>query len=79
MNIYNFNITELENYFIENNDKKFRATQVFEWLYKKRIHSFDEMTNLKKEVIEHLKECFTIDTIKITEVEEDVDVKKFLF
>lgn len=79
MNIYNFNITELENYFIENNDKKFRATQVFEWLYKKRIHSFDEMTNLKKEVIEHLKENFTIDTIKITEVEEDVDVKKFLF
>lgn len=78
-NIYNYNIKELEEYFVNLGDKKFRATQVFEWLYLKRIHTFDEMSNLKKEVIENLKNEFTIDSIKIVDKQEDVDVKKFLF
>lgn len=79
MNIYNFNIKELEEYFVNQGDKKFRATQIFEWLYLKRVNSFEEMTNLKKEVIDHLKNNFSMSTLKIEEVEEDVDVKKFLF
>ena len=39
-NIYGITFEELENYFIEKNDKKFKATQVFDWVYKKRISSF---------------------------------------
>ena len=77
--IYNYSLTDLEEYFLNHNDKKFRAMQVFEWLYIKRVKSFDEMTNLKKEVIELLKKDFYLSTIKITKVEEDVDVNKFLF
>ena len=50
-NIYNFSLEELENYFLSINEKKFRATQVFEWLYRNRINSFDEMTNISKNVI----------------------------
>ena len=34
-NIYGITLEELENYFIEKNDKKFKATQVFDWVYKK--------------------------------------------
>lgn len=77
--IYNDSLEDLENYFLSHQDKKFRARQVFEWLYDKRVSSFDEMTNLKKEVIEQLKEDFTLSTIQVMKVEEDVDVKKFLF
>lgn len=77
--IYNYSLKDLEEYFLNHNDKKFRAIQVFEWLYIKRVKSFDEMTNLKKEVIELLKKDFYLSTIKITKVEEDVDVNKFLF
>lgn len=33
--IYNLTKEELENYFIERNDKKFRAEQIFKWLYQK--------------------------------------------
>ena len=77
--IYNYSLTDLEEYFLNHNDKKFRAMQVFEWLYIKRVKSFDEMTNLKKEVIELLKKDFYLSTVKITKVEEDVDVNKFLF
>ena len=44
MNIYNYTIKQLEEYFLNKNEKKFKATQVFEWLYQKRVTSFDEMT-----------------------------------
>ncbi|MCI8588754.1 MAG: 23S rRNA (adenine(2503)-C(2))-methyltransferase RlmN [Bacilli bacterium] len=78
-NIYNLTLKELENYFIEKKDKKFRATQVFEWLYRKKIVSWEEMTNLKKEVILDLSETFEMRTIHITKVEKDLDVSKYLF
>ncbi len=78
-NIYSLTLEELENYFLENNDKKFRAGQVFDWLYKKRVNSFLEMTNLKKEVIEKLMQDFKINQIKIINKEEDTLVYKYLF
>lgn len=78
-NIYNYTLNDLENYFINIGDKKFKGEQVFDWLYRKRINSFDEMTNLKKEVIESLKEKFCLNTIEITKVERDIDVNKYLF
>lgn len=77
--IYDMSLIDLETYFIDKSDKKFRATQVFDWLYIKKIHSFDEMTNLKKEVLEMLKQDFLINNLKITKVEEDKDVSKYLF
>ena len=77
--IYDMSLVDLENYFLEKNDKKFRATQIFDWLYIKKINSFDNMTNLKKEVIASLKEDFTINNLEITKTENDKDVSKFLF
>lgn len=77
--IYDMSLVDLENYFIDKSDKKFRATQVFDWLYIKKINNLDEMTNLKKEVLETLKQDFLINNIKITKVEEDKDVSKYLF
>ena len=42
--IYSIKRTDLENYFIGLGEKKFRAIQVFEWLYRKKVKSFDEMS-----------------------------------
>ena len=78
-NIYDITLEKLELYFIDNNIKKFKATQVFEWLYKKRVTSFLEMTNLKKEEMELLNNNFTINNLKIISKLEDKDVKKYLF
>ena len=52
MSIYDLTLEELIEYFINNNDKKFYATELFSWLYNKdkRITSFDDATNIKKEV-----------------------------
>ena len=77
--IYNLSLVDLENYFVGKQDKKFRGQQVFDWLYRKKVKSFDEMTNLKKEVIEKLKQDFSYQTIHITKVERDIDVSKYLF
>lgn len=79
MNLYDFPIKELEEYFIKKNDKKFRATQIYEWLYLKRIDNIDEMTNIKKDTLLMLKEEFTLNTISLVDKQEDVDVKKYLF
>lgn len=78
-NIYNLTLKNLEDYFVNKGDKKFKGQQVFDWLYRKRVKSFDEMTNIKKEVLEYLKEEFEMNTLEITKVERDVDVNKYLF
>ena len=56
--IYDMTLVDLENYFMSNNQKKFKATQVFEWVYKKRVTSFDDMKNVGKEIINKLKTEF---------------------
>ena len=77
--IYSITRKKLEDYFISNNDKKFRATQIFEWLYRKNITSFDEITNVNKDSINKLKKDFKINSLKVITKQEDKDVKKYLF
>ena len=79
MNIYSMTLKDLETYFINIGEKKFKAIQVYDWLYKKRVKSFDEMTNIKKTVIDKLKENFKIEKLKILKVQNGKDVHKYLF
>ena len=79
MNIYNYRLSELKEYFKENNEKEFKAIQIYEWLYKKRIKSFDEMSNIKKETIELLKQNFKIERLEIITKQTSTDVCKYLF
>ena len=78
-NVYNLTLQDWEEYFINKNEKKFKGQQVFDWLYRKRVSSFDDMTNIKKEIIDMLKNDFDIKTVSITKIERDVDVNKYLF
>lgn len=77
-NIYSITFLELTNYFLSINEKKYKAIQLYDWLYGKRIKSFDSITNMKKEVIEKLKKDFYFDKIEIVTKQSDVDVKKYL-
>lgn len=79
MNIYDYRLSELKEYFKENNEKEFKAIQIYEWLYKKRIKSFDEMSNIKKETIELLKQNFKIERLEIITKQTSTDVCKYLF
>lgn len=77
--IYGITRSKLEDYFLSRNDKKFRATQIFEWVYRKRAKSFDEISNIKKETLDALKDDFNFNDINIIKKQEDELVKKYLF
>ena len=77
--IYNMSLLDLESYFLNLGEKKFKATQVFEWIYQKGVHSFEEMTNLKKNIREQLEADFYFEELTIVKEEKDADVRKFLF
>ena len=77
--IYDLSLAELTTYFLEHGDKKFYAEQLFMWLYQKKITAIDQATNLKKETRERLQQEFLFSTIRIVQVEEDKEVRKYLF
>ena len=79
MNLYQMTIEDLEKYFESIGEKKFKAIQVYEWLYQKKNSNIDEFTNLKKELREKLKQDFSVKRPEIIKREIDKDVQKFLF
>lgn len=79
MNLYQMTLEDLEKYFESIGEKKFKALQVYEWLYQKKKTDVDEFTNLKKELREKLKEDFSFKRPEIIKREIDKDVQKFLF
>ena len=78
-NIFSIPKEEMENYFLSINDKKFRATQIYEFLYKKRIYDVNSMNNIGNHIKEKLRNDFDFSFIKIKLKQEDKDVKKYLF
>ena len=79
MNIYGLTIEEMEEYFLSLGSKAFHAKQLFSWLYEKRIEDYKEITDIKKELVEKIVSEYSFDKLKIVEVQEDVDVNKYLF
>lgn len=78
--IYGLTKEELISWFIEHGEKKFRAAQVWEWLYIKRVTAFNEMTNLSKETIGVLEENFIINPLRQVIIQEAKDgTVKYLF
>ncbi len=62
-NIRNLNLPEIKAQFEAMGEKSFRAKQVFEWLWKKNAGTFEEMSNLSKDLREKLETHFYIDKI----------------
>lgn len=73
-------LQELEEFFSEIGEKKFRAKQVFEWIYKGAT-SFDEMTNLSKDLREKLGRVAYISNLQIDVVQHSIKdgTRKYLF
>ena len=78
-NIYDLTLKDFEDYFIEIGDKKYRAVQIYDFLYKKRIDNPYMMNNIGKKIQEHLKCNFDFYKIKLILKQEDKGVCKYLF
>lgn len=64
---------ELRSFFKESGDNAYRGDQVFEWLWKKGAHSFEDMTNLSKETRAMLMDQYVINHIKVDKMQRSSD------
>ena len=67
--IRKFSREEIERWMLGLGEKKFRAKQVYEWLWQKRATSFEDMTNLSKGLRQQLEEHFSILPIQADKVQ----------
>ena len=72
-NIRHLSLSDLEEYFVGKGDKKFRARQVYEWIWLKAARGFEEMTNLPKELRAELASSFSFPALKIDTVQTSED------
>ncbi len=67
-------------YLVDMGEKPFRSSQLIEWIYRHKISSFDQITNMKKSFIETLKNDFVIDEFECVTHQKSADgTQKFLF
>lgn len=78
--IYSLQLDDLKEWLKENGEKAFRAEQIYDWLYQKRVSAFEEMSNLSKSLREKLENSFQLTTLKtiIKQTSSDGTIK-FLF
>ena len=72
-NIRHLELGEIKEFFVSKGESAFRATQVYEWLWKRSVHSFDDMSNLSKTTRELLKENFVINGVEIDLMQKSGD------
>ncbi|MCM3273264.1 23S rRNA (adenine(2503)-C(2))-methyltransferase RlmN [Paenibacillus elgii] len=78
--VYDFTLEDWQQWVKDNGEAGFRAGQIFDWLYVKRVSSFDEMTNLPKTLRDRLMEQFDFVTLKeVAHYRSKDGTVKFLF
>jgi len=79
--IYNLTEAELSDWLKEHREKPFHAKQIFEWLFQKKVESWDQMSNLSKELRQKLSQAFYLHSLKLKKVVDssDGETTKFLW
>ncbi len=73
------NLVEIEEFINENNIPKYRANQIFRWLYHNQVLKAIDMNNLPNDLKELIEKNYVIKTLDIHKIDESLDTKKFLF
>ena len=73
INLYGQELHKLEDLLISRGQKKYRATQLFTWLYQKEAKTFDEMSDVSKSFREELNRDFCLDLPTIYKKQESSD------
>lgn len=81
INFHQYSLLDLETWCLEVGQPKFRAKQLFDWVYKKLESNWDSMSNLGSKMQHALKETFKLDSLELIEVQEssDSETVKFLW
>ena len=79
-NIKDYNLDDLKEELKNLGEKPYRAEQIFKWLYDEKVRSFDEMTNLSKDLREKLEQEYTMCNFNILKKQQSKDgTIKYLF
>ena len=71
--IYGLTPEQLTDWLVANGQKRFRADQIWDWLYKKRITNFSDMKNINKDCIDLLDTHYYIESLEQTVKQESAD------
>ena len=72
-NIRALSLDDLQTYFATLGEKKFRVKQVWEWLWQKHAHTFEDMSNLSKELRTTLAETFSLHAVHVDTAQYSTD------
>ena len=73
MLIYDLTYEQLVDFLLENNHKKFRAEQIWTWLYKQKVETFSEMANLPLDLINLLEKHFVLKALELVLKHQSAD------
>ena len=81
IDIKSFNLTELTELLVSMGEKGFRAKQIYQWLHVKQVESFEEMTNIGKNLLQKLEETCELVTLKkeAVQISKEDGTRKYLF
>ncbi|MEO8399045.1 MAG: 23S rRNA (adenine(2503)-C(2))-methyltransferase RlmN [Ignavibacteriaceae bacterium] len=81
INLKGLTLEELQDFFVEKGESKFRGGQLFNWMYNHLAVNYEEMLNLPKQLRKDLKEETEIQTLEYvdSEVSSETGTKKFIF
>lgn len=71
--ILSLSLNDLKEFLTSKGEKAFRAKQIYEWLWKRPVSNFDDMTNLSKDLRNLLKENFIIQAVEIDSLQISKD------
>jgi len=80
-NLKDMTLEEMEEFFVNIGESRYRAKQIYKWIYGKKVTDFDQMTDISKNLRSKLKEIAYVSQLKIEErrVSEIDDTVKYLF
>ena len=77
--IFDYKLSDMQEYFASIGEKKYKAKQIFEWLYKKRVYNFSDMSNIGRALQEKLESTFDTSMLKQVRRQTSKLTNKYLF
>ncbi len=77
--IFDYKLSDMQEYFVSIGEKKYKAKQIYEWLYKKRVYNFSDMSNISRALQEKLESTFDTSMLKLRKRQTSKLTNKYLF
>ena len=77
--IFDYKLSDMQEYFVSIGEKKYKAKQIYEWLYKKRVYNFSDMSNISRALQENMESTCDTSMLKLRKRQTSKLTNKYLF